>query len=118
METDEGEEVNSLALNHTITAERSEPSPPQEKHHVTGRNNASRSLHCRGVILGFWHCSCTSVWSSSMSGMPCILAGHLHMQWTVKCCHIYLCLVTSLLNLMNNNKNNNKYKKRNTINKL
>lgn len=46
METDEGEEVNSLALNHTITAERSEPSPPQEKHHVTGRNNASRSLHC------------------------------------------------------------------------
>lgn len=54
------------------------------------RNNASRSLHCRGVIWGFWHCSCTSVWSSSMSGMPCILAGHLHMQWTVKCCHIYL----------------------------
>lgn len=66
METDEGEEVNSLALNHTITAERSEPSPPQEKHNVTGRNKASRSLHCRSVILGlllhlsveqlnFWH---------------------------------------------------------------
>jgi len=40
METDEGEEVNSLALNHTITAERCEPSPPQEKHHVTGLSHA------------------------------------------------------------------------------
>jgi len=95
METDEGEEVNSLALNHTITAERSEPSPPQEKHHVTGRNNASRSLHCRGVILGVWHWSYTSVWSSSIFGMPCILAGY-----TMDCEILATCPMTSLFNLL------------------
>ncbi len=69
----------------------------------------SRSLHCRGVILGFWHCSCTSVWHA------------LHFSRTFTYAvdiFIYLCLVTSLLNLMNNiTNNNNKYKK-NQYNKL
>ncbi len=101
-----------MALNHTITAERSEPSPPQEKHHVAGRNNASRSLHCRGVILALLlHLSVEqpSVWHA------------LHFSRTFTYAvdiFIYFCLVTSLLNLMNNiTNNNNKYKK-NQYNKL